>query len=75
MKKIILILGVFLVTFGIVGCSFGTMTDVPTTITTSTTQTSNTAETTLTTLDEDMIVSEVYNLIYEDLYEEVKPKL
>ncbi|MCK4551370.1 MAG: trypsin-like peptidase domain-containing protein [Tenericutes bacterium] len=79
MKKIILSLSLLVVTFGFVGCNIGTFTDEPTTTATSTeaptTYTTTIPAITSTTLDENMIISEIYNLIYEDLYDEIKAEV
>ncbi|XFA99607.1 S1C family serine protease [Candidatus Izemoplasma sp. B36] len=87
MKKILLGIGVFFLTIILVGCSdgFGTFTNetlsLPTTTennsedTTINTITIPTIETTTVTIDMDMVVSEVYNMIYQDLYEDVKAEV
>lgn len=78
MKKIYILVGLLFVSMFFIGC-----TNVFTTAATTTNNTSDittiagttTRVTTIGTIDMDMVISDVYQMIYEDLYDEVKAEV
>jgi len=74
MKKRLVVLFLLLSIFGLTGCSFFFST-APGTTDTTTFLTSSTTTTTTTTIDTDQMVSEIYAMIYADLYDQVRAEV
>ena len=79
MKKIYILIGLVFISMFFISC-----TNVFTTAATTTNDASvattipgvtTTRATTIATIDKDMVISDVYQMIYEDLYDEVKAEV